>query len=133
LSSLKSIWLEQCARQSAKRGAEPGAQGGEESLAAPAGIGTNVQQLRRNAERFAEKVGIDTVEAREALQRGHLVLVGGVGESELVLLGLIPFRHGFLPREIVGQFTEAGGVAGSRDAIGCRLLQRIKRAGDRAL
>jgi hypothetical protein len=130
---MKSIWLEQCAGQSAKGGAESGAQRGEESLAAPASIGANVQQLRRNGKRFAEKVGIDAVEAGKPLQGGDLVLIGCVGEGKLVLLGLIPFRDGFLARESVGEFAEAGGVAGSRDAIGCRLLQQIEGTGDRAL
>ena len=67
------------------------------------------------------------------MQCGHLALIGGVGERELILLGLIPFRDSLLPREIVGQFAEAGGVSGGGDAIRRRLLQRIEGAGDRAL
>jgi hypothetical protein len=67
------------------------------------------------------------------LQSGHLALEGGVGEGELILLGLIPFRDGLLASEIVDEFAEAGGVAGARDAIRRGLLQRVEGAGDCAL
>jgi hypothetical protein len=62
-----------------------------------------------------------------------LALKGVVGERELVLLRLIPFRDGFLAREAVGEFAEAGGVAGARDAVRGGLLERVEGAGDCAL
>jgi hypothetical protein len=62
-----------------------------------------------------------------------LALEGGVGEGQLILLGLIPFRNGFLAGEVVGEFAEAGGVAGARDAIRGGLLERIEGARDRSL
>ena len=69
----------------------------------------------------------------EFTQRGHLPLKRCVGEGELILLSLIPFRDGFLANEIVGEFAEAGGIAGAGDAVRGRLLERIEGAGDRPL
>jgi hypothetical protein len=127
------VGLKQCAGQCSERGAEAGAERSEESLAGAAGVGADVEELRRNAESAAEEVGVDAEESGEALQSGHLALKGGVGEGQLILLGLIPFRDRFLAGEVVGEFAEAGGVAGAGDAIRGGLLERIEGAGDGAL
>jgi len=127
------VGLKQCAGQRAQRRAEAGAERGEESGARPAGIRADVKELRRDAEGAAEEVGVNAEEAGEALQGGHLALEGGVGEGQLILLGLIPFCDGFLAGEVVGEFAEAGGVVGGSDAVYGGLLERIEGAGDRSL
>ena len=119
----------ECAADS---GAGAVAEGAEEAGRAR-GVGADAEKLRWNAERAAEKIGVDAIEAAESLQGSHLSLESGVAEAELILGGLIPFRSSFLAREFVGESGEAGGVAGAGDAIGGRLLERIEGAGDRAL
>jgi len=67
------------------------------------------------------------------LQRGHLALKRGVGEVELILRGKITGGNSLLARKFIFQITEPGGVVGARNAILRGLLQRIERAGKRAL
>jgi hypothetical protein len=55
-----------------------------------------------------------------------LALEGGIGEVELVLLGLASFGNSLSARKIVGEFAEAGGIAGARGAI-CRGTAVITR------
>lgn len=62
-----------------------------------------------------------------------MALEGGVGEGELILLGLIGFGNSLLAREFVGEFAEAGGVARAREAVLRGLLERVEGAGERAL
>src|SRR6266851_4701629 len=130
----KATRLEKRARESPERGAQAGAERGEESAAVAArGIGAHVQQLRGDAQRAAEKIGVHAKEAGEPLQSSHLALKSGVGEGQLVLLRLASLRDSLLAREFVGQFAEAGGVARARQAILRGLLERIESAGERAL
>jgi hypothetical protein len=60
-------------------------------------------------------------------------LKGGVGERQLVLLGLARFRNSLLARELVGELAEACGLTRARKAVLRGLLERIERAGQRAL
>src|SRR6266850_4141822 len=120
---------EERAGQSAERRAQAGAERREEAATRTAGgICARVQELRGNAQRAAEQVGVDAVEAGETLQRGHLALKRGVREGELIFLRLACFGNSLLAREFVGEFTEAGGVARAREAILRGLLQRIEGA-----
>src|SRR5882762_9068633 len=126
--------LEKRAGESAERGAQAGAERGEESAAVAArGIRAHVQQFRGDAESAAEEICVHTEEAGESLQRGHLALKGGVGEGQLILLGLAGLRNSLLAREFVGQLAESGGVARAREAVLRGLLERIEGAGEGAL
>src|SRR6266852_311186 len=100
---------------------------------AAGGVGADVEEFRGDAERAAEEVRVDAEKTGKALQRGHLPLKGGVGEGELVLLGLAGFGNSLLARELVGELAESGGVARARQAIPRGLLERIEGAGERAL
>lgn len=131
-----SIALQEQTRESAQGATDTGAgrvaESAEEARWAR-GVGPDAEKLRRDAERAAEEIGVDTEEAAEPLQRSHLSLKSGVAESELVLLRLIPFRDSLLAREFVGEFTETCGVACARGAVRGGLLERVESAGDRAL
>src|ERR1700733_2045508 len=128
--------LQKGAGEAAYCGAEAGA-GGVAERAEEAGWarggGSGAKKLRGDAERAAEEIGVDAVQAAESLQGSHLSLEGGVAKAELVLGGLIPFRGCLLAGEFVGEVSEAGGVVGARDAVGGGLLERVEGAGDRAL
>src|SRR6266403_4682757 len=126
--------LEERAGEGAERRAQAGAEGGEEAAArAAGGICARIQELRGNAQSAAEEIRVDAVEAGETLQRGHLALKRGVGESELILLRLARFGNSLLTREFVGELAKAGGIARARETVLRRLLQRIEGAGERAL
>src|SRR6266849_1169218 len=116
-----------------KRAGERAERGEEAAAVAARGVRTDVEQLRRNAQRAAEKIGVHAEKAGEPLQRSHLALKSGVGEGELVLLRLASLRNSLLAREFVGQFAEAGGVARARQAVLRGLLERIESAGQRTL
>ena len=117
----------------AEGSAERRAERGEKSTAAVRSIGAGVEQFRRNAETTREQIGIHAEEAGEALQGCHLALKGSVGEVELIALRLSSFGNSLLARQVVGEFAEAGGIARARGAICRGLLERIERAGKRAL
>src|SRR6266851_7461814 len=122
--------LEKCAGQSAERGAQAGAERGEESAAVAArSVCARIQQFRGDTERAAEEIGVYAEEAGEALQRGHLPLKGGVGEGQLILLGLAGLRNSLLARKLVGELAESGRVARARQAVLRGLLERIEGAG----
>src|SRR5690242_4405042 len=124
--------LEKGAGEGGESRTEAGAERGEEAVGAR-GVVAHVEQLGGNAERAREKIRVDAEEAGEALQRSHLALKRGVGEGELVLLGLIAFGNALLAREFVGEFAEAGGVARARQPVLRGLLERVEGAGQRAL
>ena len=87
----------------------------------------------RDAESAAEKIGVDAVEAGESLERGVLLLQGGVGEGDLILLREAGFLLGFLAGQFVGEIGEARGVAGARDTIVSGLLEGIEGTGEGSL
>ncbi len=124
---------EQRAGEGGESRSEAGAERGEEAAGVARSVGASIQELSGNSESAAEKVGVDTEQAGEALQGGHLALKRGVGEGELIFLGLAGFRNSFLTREFIGEFAEAGGVSRTRQAILRGLLERVKGAGERAL
>src|SRR5262249_13999259 len=108
------------------------AEGAEKAVGAR-DAGADAEELAGNAERAAEEVGVYAEEAGEALQGGHLARERSVIERELILLRLIPFRDGFLTREVISEFAEAGGVVGARQAVRGGLRERVEGAGDPAL
>src|ERR1700730_984846 len=91
--------LQERAGECAEGRAQPGDEGGEEAATCTAGgICARVQKIRRNAQRAAEEIGVDAIEAGESLQRGQLALKRGIGERELILLRLACFRNSLLAR-----------------------------------
>src|SRR6266850_1374952 len=129
-----SIESEERPGQSAERRTQAGAERREEPATSTAGgICSRIQEIGGNAQGAAEEIGVDAVEAREPLQRGHLALKRGVGEGELILLRLACFSNSLLARKFVGELAEAGGIARAREAILRGLLQRIEGARERAL
>src|SRR5260370_11429099 len=125
------VGSEKRAGESAERGTQAGAERGEEPAAVAArSVGADVQQLRGNAERAAEEIGVHAKEAGESLQRGHLALKGGVRKRELIFLRLAGFRNSLLARELVGELAEAGGDARAREAVLPGLLEGIENAGE---
>ena len=67
------------------------------------------------------------------MKRGHLTLESSVGEGELILLSLAGFGNSLLTREFVGELAKTSGIARAREAILRGLLERVERAGERAL
>jgi len=124
---------EEGAGESAEGRAEAAAERREEAATAARGVVADVEEFGGNAEGAAKKIGVDAIKAGEALQGGHLALKGGVGEGQLILLGLAGFGNSLLAREFVGEFAEAGGVAGARDTVCRGLLEGIESAGERTL
>src|SRR5256885_1270467 len=91
------------------------------------------RSMQRTGGGSAEQIGIDTEDPGEALQGSHLSLKGSIGEVELIALRLASFGNSLLACQVVGKFAEAGGIASTRGAICRGLLERIERAGERAL
>jgi len=133
----RTIWTkqdsEEGAGESAERGAETRADRGKEAVAAARSVVADVQEFSGNAQCAAKEIGVDAEKAGESLQGSHLALKGGVGECQLILLRLIPFRDSLLAREFVGEFAEAGGIARTGNAVLRGLLERIEGTGERAL
>ena len=109
---------------------------GAEADAEAAGLGVagaGVEQLRGDAERAAEQVGVRAVEAGEARQRGERAGTGGVGEGDLILRREAGLVLSLGAREGVEQLAVAGGVVRACGAVGGVLRERVEGRGQRRL
>src|SRR5579863_1309118 len=101
--------------------------------AAGSHAGAIAEELRGNAQSAREHVGVNSIEAAEALQGAGLLLLGIVGEGDLILVGGGGLLLSLAARELVERVGKAGGIVGAREIICGALGKCVEGAGERAL